>query len=120
MLSSEFEGNNGVLQGNVLSPMLCALLMDFTMNRVTQEGEEGLDWSNGRKLAFLEYADDAVLLCKTPEYLQNMLNRIHEISKEVGLEINKRKTEIMRTEYIQREELSVEGDNINEVESYKY
>ena len=56
---------SGVLKGNILSPILFALLMDFIMNRVTQEGEEGLDWSNGRKLADLEYADDAVLLCKT-------------------------------------------------------
>ena len=56
-------------------------------------------WSNGRKLADLEYADDAVLLCKTPEDLQRMLNRKHEISKEVGLKKTKRKIKVMRTEY---------------------
>ena len=85
MLSNEFEVHSGVLQGNVLSPILFVLFIDFIMNRVTQEGEEGLDWSNGRKLANLEYADDALLLCKTLEDLQCMLNRMHEISKKVRL-----------------------------------
>ena len=45
---------------------------------------------------------------------------MHEISKEVGLKINKRKTEVMRTKYAQRDELTLEGENINEVESFKY
>ena len=49
-----------------------------------------------------------------------MLNRMHEISKEVGLKINKRKTEVIRTEYAQRDEFTLEGKNINEVESFRY
>ena len=39
VLSSEFLVNSGVLQGNVLPPILFALLVDFIMNRVTEEGD---------------------------------------------------------------------------------
>ena len=48
-----------------------------------------------------------------------MLNRMHEISKEVGLKIKKRKTEVI-TEYAQRDKLTLEGENIDNVESFMY
>ena len=66
-----------------------------------------MNWSNGRKVVDLEYADDAVLLCKTLEDLQHMLTRMHEISKEVGLKINKIKTAVVRSEYALRDELTL-------------
>ena len=93
--------------GNVLLSILFALLMDFVINRVTQEGEEGLDWSNGKKLADKEYAYHAVLLCKTSKDLQRMLNRMHVISKKTGLKVKKkeREREEIRPEYAQRDKL---------------
>ena len=120
VLSDEFSVNSGVLQGNVLSPMMFLLLMDFIMRRTVMDGGEGLEWIGSRKVADLEYADDAVLISRTPQDLQNLLSRMHEISREVGLKINRRKTEIMRTEYSLRDEITLEGERIDEVESFKY
>ncbi|XP_068222103.1 uncharacterized protein [Palaemon carinicauda] len=74
------------------------------------DGGEGLDWIDNRNLADLEYADDVAV----------RLSRMHEISHEVRLKINRRKTEMMRTEYAMEDEISLEGERINEVESSKY
>ena len=112
VLSNEFPVNSEVLQGNVLSPMLFVLLMDFVMRRTVGDGGEGLNWTDNRKLADLEYADDAVLISRTPQDLQCLLTRMHEVSQEVGLEINRRKTEMMRTEY------ALEDDNIRRRKNY--
>ena len=79
--------------------MLFVLLMDFVLRRTVGDGGEVLNWIDNRKLADLEYADDAVLISRTLQDLQCLLTRMHEVSQKVGLKINRRKTEMMRTEY---------------------
>ena len=69
------------------------------MRRTVGDGGEGLNWIDNRKLADLEYADDAVLISRTLQDLQCLLTRMREVSQKVGLKINRRKTEMMRTEY---------------------
>ena len=121
VLSGEFEVSSGVLQGNVLSPMLFALLMDYVMKMVKAGGTEGINWKdNGQKLTDLEYADDAVLFSSTSRQLQSLLDRMQDISKEVGLKINIGKTEIMRTEHADRDEITIDNQEVNEVEQFKY
>ncbi|XP_068233531.1 uncharacterized protein [Palaemon carinicauda] len=93
VLSNEFPVNNVVLQGNVLSPMLFILLMDFVMYRAVGNGREALDWIGNKKLEDLQYADDTVI-SKTPQVLQSLLTGMHDISDEVGLKINRRQDDV--------------------------
>ncbi|XP_068232224.1 uncharacterized protein [Palaemon carinicauda] len=51
--------NSGVLQGNVLSPMLFISLRGFVMRITVRDGGEGLDWIGEMNLVEIEYADDA-------------------------------------------------------------
>ncbi|XP_068221399.1 uncharacterized protein [Palaemon carinicauda] len=62
VLSNEFPVNSGILQWNMVSPTLFILLMDFVMHRTVRDGGEGLDWIGNRKLADLEYGEDAALI----------------------------------------------------------
>ena len=54
---------------------------------------------NGEKLTHLLYADDCVLFANNPTELQNDLQQLTDLSREVGLEVNLTKTKWMRNEY---------------------
>ncbi|XP_068231941.1 uncharacterized protein [Palaemon carinicauda] len=45
---------------------------------------------------------------------------MQRISHELSLNINRKKTEMMRTEYAMEDEISLEGERSNEVESFEY
>ncbi|XP_068204439.1 uncharacterized protein [Palaemon carinicauda] len=94
--------------------------MDFVMHRRVMDDGEGLDWIGNKKIANLEYADDAVLCSSTPKDLQSWLTRMLEISHEVQLTTNRSKTEMIRTKYRIEEEIPLEGESTNEVKSVKY
>ena len=84
VLSNEFPVNSEVLQGNVLSPMLFVLLMDFVMRRTVGDGGEGLNWIDNRKLGDLEYADDAVLISRTHKICNACLPECMKYHRRLG------------------------------------
>ncbi|XP_068247747.1 uncharacterized protein [Palaemon carinicauda] len=57
------------------------------MHRTIRDGGEGLDWIGDRKMAELEFADDDILIRRTPQDLQSLLTRIHEISRIILLSV---------------------------------
>jgi len=68
------------------------------------------------------YADDTVLLAENMPDLQSMLNNVIISSREYGLTLNVKKTKYMiatKTE-VPNEDLYVEGEMLERVESYDY
>jgi hypothetical protein len=59
---------------------------------------EGLgDFKIGGKIIHtVKYADDLVLLAKEEKVLQNMIDKLIEIGRCYGMEINVEKTKVMR------------------------
>ena len=119
-LTEEFSVNSGVLQGNVLSPFLFAVAMDYIMKITIRDRNEGIDWKDGAKLCDLEYADDAVLFTHTEADLQTLLNRLEVNSKGLGSSINKSKTEIMHNQFSPIPRLTLENEEIKISEEFKY
>ena len=119
-LSPEFSVESGVLQGNVLSPLLFAILIDFIMRRTVGDKEKGIQWVDGKHLADLDYADDIALLSNNINNLQELLDKLKENGRKVGLKINARKTEIMRTEHAQHGNISLNDQIVNNVSNFKY
>src|SRR3989441_9961537 len=83
----------GVRQGCVISPLLFNLYSEF-MIKEALENEEGIKF-NGVNITNLRYADDAVLVADKRKKMQKMIDRLNEICKEYGMEINVKKTEAM-------------------------
>ena len=92
--SSFFEINAGVKQGDPLSPVLFILFINDILETLSNENDVTLAIDDFN-LFMLLYADDAVLFSKSPETLQNMLNRLQAYSSVWGLKVNTDKTKIL-------------------------
>jgi hypothetical protein len=68
------------------------------MEYITQEALEGLgDFKvGGQIIRTVRYADDLVLLAKEETILQSMIDKLIEVGRGYGTEINIEKTKIMR------------------------
>ena len=84
----------GVRQGCCLSLILFKLYSEY----LTKEALEGLrDLKIGGQIIHtVKYADDLVLLAKEEKVLQDMINKLIEIGRCYGMEMNVEKTHVMR------------------------
>ena len=80
----------GVRQGCCLSPILFNLYSGY----LTKEALEGLgDFKIGGQIIHtVKYADDLVLLAKEEKMLQDMIDKLTEIGRCYGMELNVEKT----------------------------
>jgi len=88
-----FDIGVGVRQGCVLSPLLFDLFID-SMAREAKALGLGVD-VGGQLVAILLYADDVVLLAKSQEDLQKLLDAVAAFFRRWRLEVNLSKTKVM-------------------------
>ena len=72
LLSEPFKTSIGLPQGCCLSPTLFSLFVHDIGNCFSHDGLE----LNGKKIPYLQYADDLVILCKTLKELQEQMNSL--------------------------------------------
>jgi hypothetical protein len=77
---------------------LSPLLFNSYSEYVTQEAFEGLgDFKvGGQIISMVRYADELVLLAKEGTVLQSMIDKLIEVGRVYGMEINVEKTKTMR------------------------
>jgi hypothetical protein len=78
----------------ILSPMLFKLYSEY----LTKEALEGFgDFKiGGQVICTVKYVDDLVLLAREEKVLQGMIDRLIEIGRRCGMEVNVEKTKVMR------------------------
>jgi hypothetical protein len=88
-LSDNFSIQNGLKQGDALSPLLFNFALEYAIRKV-QENQVGLKLNRTHKL--LAYADDVNLLGDNIDTIKKNAESLFDAGKEFGLEINAEKT----------------------------
>ena len=80
----EWTPEQGTPQGAVVSPLLANIYLDPLDHLLAEQG-----------LAMVRYADDFVILCRTPEEAQRALALVQQWTAEAGLTLHPSKTRVV-------------------------
>ena len=109
----------GVRQGCVMSPVLFSFYAEIIMRHV--DDLEGIR-IGGQNVNNVRYADDTVLIADSEDKLQRIIERVDAAGEELGLKINRGKTECMVISKGSAPtcNLSIGNEIIKQVNKFKY
>jgi sorting nexin-29 len=120
-LSDKFSIENGLKQGDVLSPLLFYFAFEYAIRRV-QGNQDGLILNGTHQL--LAYADDVNIVGENIAVTQRNAEALLDASKEVGLEVNPEKTKYIFVSRChkagQRQGIKIGNMSFESVAKFKY
>ena len=125
-LSDPFDVTTRVLQGDVLTPFLFVMLVNYLLKKATPL-DSGVATHPRRSrrhpaksLNDLDFADDIALLESSISQAQAQLSKTAEAAADLGLVISAPKTEYLTVNCNPQPALQVYGDPINHVSDFRY
>lgn len=117
-LTDKITVESGVRQGCILSPTLFLILIDWIMKKATNK--TGIHWSLCNQLEDLDFADDVCLLSEKRQHMQKKLDKLIKEARKIGLEINNKKTKIMKINTPREMGIKIKENEIEEVKEFTY
>ncbi|KAI5752991.1 hypothetical protein M8J77_022506 [Diaphorina citri] len=118
-LSGPFNVEIGTRQGCLLSPLIFLLVLDKIMTKVTRI-KRGIQWGLINRLEDIDFADDICLLSQNLKDMKDKIEDLRKDAMEVGLKINVKKTKRMDINCKRNEDIFLNGEVIEKVESFQY
>lgn len=118
----KFQSYRGLKQGCPLSPLLFAIYICELDNTLKRNCLGGLVLG-GKKVFCLAFADDVILIAKSPGELKDMTRRLVSFSKSKDLQVNEEKTKVMvfnRGSRLSKEAWKIGEMNFEEVKTFVY
>ena len=122
-LTDVFSCDIGLLQGEIMSPILFSLFLNDVEMQLSDGGNEGITIEQ-LSIYLLLFADDAVIFSETPEGLQKSLDNFEIYCKKWNLTVNVEKTKVVvfrKGGILARNEIwSYNGQLIETVAAFNY
>ena len=99
---------------------LLLLVIDWIMRATVEGSNTGIRWMLCFKLDDLDFAGNIALISSTREQIHQKVRSLSTNSKRIGLKINPEKTKLLRLNTSNTEKVQVDGQDIEEVESFVY
>ena len=79
-----------------------------------------IQWTMFNQLDDLDFADDITLLSHSHQQMQEKLTQVERRAVETGQSINTKKTKVLKSNTKTRADLTVNDQNLEEVDSFNY
>jgi hypothetical protein len=119
-LTEPIQINSGVRQGCILSPALFLLVLDGVMRKVMEKRRRGLQCGLQDRLKDIDFEDDICLLSQRYRDMEIKLVKLLREAEDARLKINVNLTKEMRINSDIEHSLSINGKDIEQVESFLY
>ena len=119
-ISAGLEVRTLVWQGCLLSLFLFLLAIDWITRKTSANKRNGIQWTMLTQLDDLSCADDLAVLSHCLRQLQEKTSDLDNNSARLGLNIHRRKTRILRLNTTTEYPVTLRGESLEDVESFRY